>query len=148
MEDSRRRQLLLELSGLAGDADQHADLLQVFLPLPGHRRALDPGTLVVRGARGAGKTALFHVLRRLHERQIPVSQVFGTLLTGAWVEGFSEVGAAHPGTEVLDQWGSGVEDPALFRAFWLGHLVRRLALKKIPRCIGKVRSFTPCCRDH
>lgn len=126
MDDAARRDLLRELASLGSDADHHPALLQVFLPLPAHRQALDPRTLVIRGERGAGKTALFHVLRELAEQKVPASQVFHNLLTGTWVEGFSEVGTAHPATDVLDQWGLSVEDPAHFRAFWLGHLVGRL----------------------
>ena len=127
MDETTRRGFLLELAGLASDADHHPELLRVFLPLPAHRQALEPRTLVVRGERGAGKTALFHVLRALAERQIAPSEIFANLLAGDWVEGFSEVGTAHPATDVLDQWGLDVSDPALLRTFWLGHLVGRLS---------------------
>ena len=130
MTDTARRELLRELAGFASDADHHKDLLHLFLPLPVHRLALDPRTLVVRGERGAGKTALFHMLRNLSERGVPQSQVFHNLGTGDWVEGFSEVGTAHPATDVLDQWGIAVTDPAVFRAFWLGHLVGRLSVRR------------------
>lgn len=127
LSDAERRSLLVGLSALASDADHHPDLLRVFLPLAAHRAALDARTLVVRGERGAGKTALFHALRRLSERCIPASQAFGLVAGGDWVEGFSEVGTAHPATDVLDYWGQTVSDPAMFRAFWLGHLAGRLA---------------------
>lgn len=127
LDDTKRRELLLALTGLASDADHHPDLLRVFLPLPAHRQALEPRTLVVRGERGAGKTALFLMLRALAEREIPISQIFANLLSGEWVEGFSESGTFHPATDVLDQWGLDVTDPALFRTFWLGHLVGRLS---------------------
>jgi hypothetical protein len=127
MEGTDRRALLVDLTGLASDADHHPDMLRVFLPLPSHRQALEPRTLVVRGERGAGKTALFHALRALATKKIPLSGVFRNLLGGEWVEGFSEVGTAHPATDVLDEWGIQVGDPALLRTFWLGHLVGRLS---------------------
>ncbi len=127
LSDGERRELLRALAGLGSDADHHPALLRVFLPLPAHRLALEPRTLVVRGERGSGKTALFHVLRELAEAGRPIRKVFHDLSDGRWVEGFSEVGTAHPGTDALDQWGLGISDPALLRAFWLGHLVGRLS---------------------
>lgn len=127
MDDASRHELLLELRGLGSDADAHPSMLKVFLPLPAHRQALEPNTLIVRGKRGSGKTALFHFLRELSERGIAPSSVLGAAVVGRWVEGFSERGKLHPGTDVLDQWGESTPDEAMFRAFWLGHLAGRLS---------------------
>lgn len=124
LDDSRRRALLAELQAMGSDADAHGDIEQVFLPLPMHAAALQPGKLIVRGERGAGKTALFHLLRALAQRSdASLASVFGSAtVTGLWTEGFSERGKAHPSTDVLDQLGNEVEDNTL-RSFWFGHLV-------------------------
>jgi len=128
LDDARRRSLLADLQGLGSDADAHEELTRVFLPLPSHAAALKPSKLIVRGERGAGKTALFHLLRELHQATTGLDAMFpGALEAGsAWVEGFSERGKAHPSTDVLDQFGAAGDDASL-RAFWFGHLVGVLA---------------------
>ena len=125
LDDARRRALLTELQTMGSDADAHEDIEQIFLPLPMHAAALRPEKLIVRGERGAGKTALFHLLRALAERRdasLPSAFPGAPSVTGRWIEGFSERGKAHPGTHVLDQFGNEAEDRSL-RSFWFGHLV-------------------------
>lgn len=123
MNDEERRQLLEELALLASDADQDAARIEtVFLPLPSHGRALRPDILVVRGERGAGKTALFHFLRFAQQqpetwRAVGVDQGKTT-----WVEGFSEVGQDHPTAEMVE----GLPESDL-RQFWAIHLACTLA---------------------
>lgn len=129
LDDVRRRGLLVDLRSLGSDADAHEGLVRVFLPLPSHASALKPSKLIVRGERGAGKTALFHLLREINQRQLSLDAFFpGAIDTGSrWIEGFSERGKAHPSTDVLDQFGAGTDDDARIRAFWFGHLVGVLA---------------------
>lgn len=129
LDDGQRRALLTDLQALASDADAHNQLVRVFLPLPSHAAALKPSILVIRGERGAGKTALFHLLRELASRGVPLGAMFpGVFEAGTrWVEGFSERGKSHPSTDVLDQLGAASVDEARLRAFWFGHLVGVLA---------------------
>lgn len=125
---AQRNVLLHELQSMGSDADAHEAIERVFLPLPMHAAALQQGKLIVRGERGAGKTALFHLLRALAERaDLPLSTVFPgpATVTGRWTEGFSERGKSHPSPAVLDKLGSDGDDGVL-RAFWFGHLVGRL----------------------
>lgn len=124
--DGRRRELLAELRGIGSDADAHdAGLLPVFLPLPSHVAALTPGKLIVRGERGAGKTALFHLLRELRRAKLELTAMFPGVgdLPSLWIEGFSERGKSHPSAEVLDQLAAAGADDGSLRAFWFGHLV-------------------------
>jgi hypothetical protein len=98
-----------------------------FLPLESHSKALRPEISIVRGGRGAGKTALFQALsncqsadeRRMFFRtdQLPKSLV--------WVEGFSEQ-KEHPQVTALDAFAGEVDDAKL-RVFWQRHLVQRLS---------------------
>ncbi len=129
LDDHRRRELLHALAAMGSDADLHPKITSVFLPLPMHADALHPSKLIVRGERGAGKTALFHFLGALaqnHEGHLPSVLPGSAAIQGRWVEGFSEVGRTHPSTSVLDLFGQQEEDGAL-RAFWFGHLVGVLA---------------------
>ena len=129
LDDVRRRSLLADLQGLGSDADAHDRLVHVFLPLPSHAAALKPSKLIVRGERGTGKTALFHLLRELDETGLSLDTMFPGVVheDSRWIEGFSERGKAHPSTDVLDQFGASSGDDALLRAFWFGHLVGVLA---------------------
>ena len=128
LTNEERRELLQDVASLASDADVHPDILRVFLPLPHHALALRDQIMVVRGERGAGKTALFHFLAGLAEAGLPPHKVFElpNASPNRWVEGFSESSTKHPSPLVLDAFAARVPD-AMLRIFWMGHLVRRVA---------------------
>lgn len=120
------RTLLLEgLAALKSDDDDAvAQDPKWFLPLAAHARALRPETLVIRGGRGAGKTALYHFLG--HVRRHPsLSQAFPSSASTTWVEGFGTL-SHHPRGEVVGAFAEGAADEA-GRSFWLGLLCHRLA---------------------
>lgn len=126
LSDSERRKLLEDLADLPTDADAVRDDPKWFLPLRSHERALRPETLVVRGERGVGKTALFHFLRHLRERGEQLSQVFPFKVSSStWIEGFSE-GLEHPNTLALDEFIRTATNEQL-RLLWFAHLCGRLA---------------------
>lgn len=122
-----RRELLEQIASLGTDADI-VDPLQQFLPLPEHGRSLDPQVMLIRGERGAGKTALFHVLRELEKRSIPWCDVFprAPKVSAQWIEGFSESSTSHPSANTLVLFARKHDDIAL-RMMWLGHLAGALA---------------------
>jgi hypothetical protein len=112
------------------DADADDQILRTFLPGTQHQRALDQKVLVVRGERGAGKTALFELLHALARKQIPVSEIVPGAPNGQRVDGFAEKGTAHPPAPVVEQLCVSAKTEDL-RAFWLGHLVGRLRAEKV-----------------
>ena len=127
LTDEHRQRLLSALGCFSSDADAVADPIRGFLPLRSYGRALQAQTIVVRGERGAGKTALFRFLRALTERRVPVRRVFPDLpdTPVLWVEGFSESDKAQPQPAVLDQAASSLTEDDL-RTLWVGHLAARL----------------------
>ncbi len=128
MEPEERRALLEELSELQSSADTYGDeVARFFLPLPLHGRALDERTFIVRGERGAGKTALFQFLTRRGMDRALLQRLFPRVRIpdAVWVEGFSE-GPAHPSVQALDAFGKDADDEGL-RALWTIHLVGVLA---------------------
>lgn len=149
LDDARRRRLLVDLQELGSDADAHDKIFPVFLPLPAHASALKPSKLIIRGERGAGKTALFHLLRELNEHKIALDAFFPGAIDAPsrWVEGFSERGKAHPSTDVLDQFGTDTNDDARLRAFWFGHLVGVLA-ESMPDEEQPSEEFLSAWREH
>jgi hypothetical protein len=134
LDESSRRALLEELRGMGSDADASSDPVKVFLPLLTHQKALSPQILIIRGERGAGKTALFRFLGELSKRSIPFSTVFPNTNEADWLDGFSERQKYHPLLEVVEQWGSSVEEESLLRAFWFGHLVG---------CLSRISAASP-----
>ncbi len=100
MTGPERKALLQHMAALATDADAVDLPSRVFLPLDSHRLALRPEIVVVEGSRGAGKTALFHLLNHLgneigaffQDRSIPAAR---------WVDAYSEH-IDHPSPSVLD----------------------------------------------
>lgn len=121
-----RTSLLDDLQRLRSDADQldANHLLERFLPLPAHERALSRDVMVVRGERGAGKSMLFKTLGALREAGQPVASLFGRADDADvhWVEGFSEGGTSHPHTEVVARFVA-TATPEQTRVMWMGHLV-------------------------
>lgn len=126
LDDASRGALLDSVCGLGTDADiTHP--LRDFLPLPEHRRALELQFMIVRGERGAGKTALFHVLGYLEKNKLPWSEVFvgAPKLEMRWVEGYSET-KAHPSREGVLEFARTADDEVL-ACMWKAHLIGSIA---------------------
>lgn len=126
--DAQRRALVHDLRRLSGAADYVSDPRRVFLPLPIHSLALRRDNLLVRGERGAGKTALFGFLQSFADDPARLCEVLpdAYLDNVRWVEGFSEK-PRHPTVTVIDQFvGQGGELERL-RLFWTTHLACTLA---------------------
>lgn len=122
-----RTALLEDLQSLRSDADQldPQHLLERFLLLPAHERALSRDVMVVRGERGAGKSMLFKTLGALRDAAQPVTELFNREVDDAdvqWVEGFSERCTAHPSTEVVARFVKQAS-PEQTRVMWMGHLI-------------------------
>ena len=126
MNVQERKRLLLEQteSLLVIEAENVTGLAKVFQPLYAHRLALRREAVVILGGRGAGKSALFRLLRELGNGET-IRAFFGEdVPEGGWIEGFSD-GPAHPQQAELDNFAARASDTAL-RAFWITHLVRRV----------------------
>jgi len=119
------RSLQLEaFSALARLDVESSASLRTFLPLFRHVWALSADILIVLGARGSGKTALFKLVRDagsagklrafLGNQRIP---------DALWIDAFSQDNRNHPDVGVMEQFGVGAGDIAL-RAFWVAHLLR------------------------
>ncbi|HKQ71693.1 MAG TPA: hypothetical protein VJT73_20255 [Polyangiaceae bacterium] len=130
LSSSERAALLEDLQRLRSDADQldERSLLQRFLPLHAHERALSRDVMVVRGERGAGKSMLFKTLGALRAANQPINSLFGgkEVLDANWVEGFSEGGTLHPPTDDVARFVKGAS-PERTRVMWMAHLVGCLA---------------------
>ncbi len=137
MNAGERRELLLEQarSLLVVEAENVATLAPVFLPLYTHRLALRREIVVILGGRGAGKSALFRLLGELGSAE-RMRAFFGPEVPEAtWLDAFSER-ADHPQVTELDAHAGRASDVAL-RAFWMSHLVRRVAAQSrrlVPTC--------------
>jgi hypothetical protein len=120
-----RRALLSDLSDLKTDSD---DALQnnpkLFLPLDSHKRALRLETLVVRGGRGAGKSALFEFLTKAQSQPKLLNQ-FKDAAKLTWIDGFS-MRQPHPQSNVIEAFAANA-DEGQRRAFWLAWLCVRIA---------------------
>lgn len=124
----QRLRLLDDLQSLKGGAaDVDEAIIRTFLPLPSHSGALHPQTLVVRGERGAGKTAFFRFLEAMKDHPKELQELFpeARMPDSSWLEGFSEHGTKHPSTQVLAAFAKGAEG-RLLRAFWMAHLACQL----------------------
>lgn len=122
MNREKRVDLLGRMAQLAHEEGENVEAPpQSFLPLPSHHLALRPEIVVVRGGRGAGKSALFRLLTELgpdvgsffKRAQVPKAD---------WLDAFSDVGMSHPPTMTLDAMAVTASDAEL-RAFWLAHLL-------------------------
>lgn len=150
MTRERRIELLEAICrGLGyGEAENTGEKrVRLFLPLPMHRLALRPETVVIRGGRGAGKSALFAVLKQLQD---PASRrsFFGDpeLPEAPWVDAFSQMGIAHPDVTVLDAFAEHA-DQAKMRVFWMGHLLGRLT-KEQPDVVTVPAAFLAAWQGH
>ncbi len=101
-----------------------------------HKKALDPRVLVVRGERGAGKTALFHFLSQFCDHNMdPTKESAMSRLRerwdapfswekSRWLVGYSEEGTQHPSPlELSAFYGEAPENLERLRHFWFGSLV-------------------------
>lgn len=125
LDDEERRALLDELSRIPVDADADDDVIRTFLPNPIYERALDQRVFIVRGERGAGKTALFKLIHAASTKKIPLADLIPGAPQGTRIEGFSEAGTIHPPSDAVETFAT-TATPEALRAFWLGHLAARL----------------------
>lgn len=119
----RRLELLRDLAGIQSDADQQ-DPKASFLPLPTHDHALNREVLVVRGERGAGKTALFRFVEEMgRDNPTELVKLFprAGLSDSHWIEGFSQ-SLKHPQEQAVDAFLERPDAKAI-TGFWMAHLV-------------------------
>lgn len=135
MSSPERKALLAHMASLATDADAVTKPSGVFLPLASHRLALRPEIVIIEGSRGAGKTALFHLVNELGEG---IGEFFedAAIPSAQWIDAFSER-AHHPSSLVLDQFvaRTASESDASLRAFWAVHLLTRLRDAGVPGAV-------------
>ncbi|MFO0645177.1 MAG: hypothetical protein U0326_02990 [Polyangiales bacterium] len=126
MSDLPREELLEAIVGIAPpDADVGLSRRN-FLPTPAHRRALGLDIVVIRGARGAGKTALFKLASGFRDPDDLRAFFEDPRLPAArWVDAYSNALIEHPDVSVLETYAPHASDAGL-RAFWMTHLLRRL----------------------
>lgn len=126
MRLEERRALQADLRRLDHREAENVTATQTFLPLWTHRMALRPETVIVRGGRGAGKSALFMLLRELRtSERVRIFFREPQLPDATWIDAFSQLATRHPSVESLDAFAEAADDVAL-RAFWMTHLLRRL----------------------
>jgi hypothetical protein len=129
LSDAQRKTLLGGLSRLKSDDDDAVAQSPIwFLPLESHARALRLETLVVRGGRGAGKSALFHFLGHVQRDPTLVRTVIDVprLTAMTWREGFGGTGTEHPALEVVGAFDRTASDDQR-RFFWFAWLCVRLS---------------------
>ncbi|HET9622833.1 MAG TPA: hypothetical protein VFP84_15775 [Kofleriaceae bacterium] len=129
INNDTRRKLLNDLATLSSDDDDAIKQSpKWFLPLDAHARALRLETLVVRGGRGAGKSALFHFLGHV-QRDPELVRSLGDInrLTSStkWLEGFGSL-SPHPQLHVVGTFDKTATDDQR-RFFWFAWLCVRLA---------------------
>ncbi|MCP4502878.1 MAG: hypothetical protein GY822_23320 [Deltaproteobacteria bacterium] len=142
MDAVERQHLLGIISEFSSDTDgidTSEDFKAHFLPLRSHAAVLMPGKLIIRGGRGAGKTALFRILKNLESAEAQMLFPKGTVEPLTWIDGFSEA-KIHPDTEVLNHFGEKAEDKEL-REFWYGHLIGILSENHPDLEAGSADSF-------
>ncbi len=126
IEPQDRLLLLQDLTTLQSDAD---DAVQKdpkwFLLLDAHKRALRIETMIVRGGRGAGKSALFDFLQHVASNPSLIDTAGIQLPASTWVEGFTN-SPSHPALESMGSFGQQANELER-RSFWLAWLCSRLA---------------------
>lgn len=123
MNSEGRSPLLERMARLTHEeAENVTSHAQTFLPLPSHTLALRPEMVVIRGGRGAGKSALFQLLKELGPK---VQQFFPSerIAEASWIDSFSDEGTTHPSVMTLDSLAANQASDASLRAFWLTHLL-------------------------
>lgn len=132
MRTEVRNKLLEHFAALATDADA-ARSLKVFLPLPRHLLALRVETAIILGARGAGKTAMFHLVRELGPK-LPDFYDARNVPVATWLDAFSEE-RTQPAAPVLDDLSAQFSSDGALRAFWMAHLLGRLVDEYVVRSV-------------
>jgi hypothetical protein len=131
LTDDQRIELLSDLTALKSDEDDPvAQSPKWFLPLEAHARALRPETLVVRGGRGAGKSALFQFLGHLQKDPSLASTMPDLVMpveSLTWCDGFGS-GSVHPSLEVIGVFDRTASDDDQRRFFWFAWLCVRLSI--------------------
>lgn len=126
MRREDRNPLLNRMALLAHEEGENIpEIEKSFLPLASHRLTLHQEMVVVRGGRGAGKSALFKLLTVLG----PDTRLFfgdDQLRPAQWMDAFSDLRMEHPSPMTLDSMAATASDSAL-RSFWLAHLLARCA---------------------
>src|ERR1041384_1875626 len=134
LTDSERRARLSDLTALKSDDDDAvAQSPKWFLPLEAHGRARRPETRVVRGGRGAGKSALFHFLghiQRDHGLARSLGEV-GQFTSMTWREGFAN-NPDHPSLATVAAFDQAANDDQR-RFFWFAWLCVRLSTSRAVR---------------
>ncbi|MCW2279218.1 hypothetical protein [Heliophilum fasciatum] len=128
-----KRYLLTLLSKIspAGISELETDtaILQTILPLPDHRRALEPDILLILGGRGSGKTKFFRLLGMAQGRQALIKKLGSRALADFnqthWVNSLGRTKQKEnrfPLQDSVSQFGA--KATALdWRAFWVGLLL-------------------------
>lgn len=142
-----RKKLLEAMAGLDyREAENAIQLEHVFLPLPAHRLALRPEVVIVRGGRGAGKSALFKLLSALRTTdRIRAYFDDARLPEATWIEGFAQ-SVQHPSETVLDAFAATQDEDAL-RAFWMAHVLLRI-VEEQPGLAEAPADLQAMWRDH
>ncbi|HEU4964994.1 MAG TPA: hypothetical protein VFV52_14205 [Bacilli bacterium] len=140
MNSAEKKDLLEIITGIApgeGTAEQESndeqEFMKNFMPIPDHRRALDPNMLLVLGGRGAGKTQLFRLLSFENAREaLAIHQDRNHSLRfldqASWVPGYGrpqQQGKMYPSPESVEEF-SKTADVIDWRAFWMGLLIGML----------------------
>jgi len=129
MPERTRLRLLEDLSkfafGAAAESRVNASDSEVFLehlPIAEHRRVLDDETLLVLGGRGAGKSQLFNVLRRLNDPlTLLPSEKRRDGNSALYRIGYAQSEIQFPSADVFQQI-NGVVDGSQLRHLWMGLL--------------------------
>lgn len=108
------------------EAENIREHAQTFLPLTNHTLALRPEIVVVRGGRGAGKSALFQLIKEVGS---DVTKLFADarIPHAEWIDAFSDTSTAHPTVMALDELANKQPSDSALRAFWLAHLLTQLS---------------------
>lgn len=122
--------VLKDLSFGGGSAEQQAELLDFFVRTRDYEKAVRPETVLIRGRKGTGKTALFRYLSERPQRELFIPWVIST---PAQLQGRNEPFLNRAGYEaaagLLERSGLSWSD------FWAGYILLQLH-QKAPGPIG------------
>jgi len=137
-----RLALLENLSTFASGGVAESDQMRTderfyhnHLPIEEHRRVLDRDTLLVLGGRGAGKSQLFNVLRKLGDPSDLLASGEATdkfQSTNRFIAGFTAGETTFPPDDVIARLLKNAE-PSVSRQLWLGLLCGVLLREELTR---------------